>query len=241
MARIALLELAARFGAVDAALTEVRALLEAGPQCDLAVLPECGLTGYLDADGRCDPARFAEPLRGPTFDAASCLARAYDTAIAWPLIERAGDRVFNAFVVVDRAGQLLHHYRKRHPWYPETWATPGDLAMTPFEIAGVRLSLAICFDVHFLADEEGSLLHEIDGLIFPSAWVDEGDVDGRAIVLGYLTSRFGLTIANANWGPGTPRVVGQGSSRVVSPQGEIARAASSEGVCTRLDATLLNL
>ena len=41
------------------------------------------------------------------------------------------------------------------------------------EIAGVKLTIAICYDVHFLAEEAADVLAAADLLVFPSAWVEE--------------------------------------------------------------------
>ncbi|NUP11324.1 MAG: carbon-nitrogen hydrolase family protein [Polyangiaceae bacterium] len=237
MLRVAVIELPARFGDVEAALADVEATLERGPASDLAVLPECSLTGYVDAVGHCDPTSFAEPIDGPTMTKIAALARTYDTAIGAPLIEQAGDAVYNAYVVVGRDGAVLHRYRKRHPWFPERWATPGDVPPSSFELGGVSIAVAICFDVHFLADESADVLSRTDALLFPSAWVDPDRVDLRAEIFDTLAAKFGISIVNANWGPGTPLVRGQGASRVVQHSGEIVQLPMAFGP-QRVDVTL---
>jgi predicted amidohydrolase len=105
--------------------------------------------------------------------------------------------------------------------------------MPVFEIAGARVTLAVCFDVHFLAAEASDLLRSVDVLLFASAWVDEGPEDGRAPILAELARSHGVTVANANWGVGAPLVGGQGGSRFVWPDGTSLRVP--EGA-TRIDA-----
>lgn len=217
------IELPARFGDREGQLALARhKVLERARRggLDLALLPELALTGYLGASrsGAAleTPARFAEPLDGPTTASLATLAREAGCAIAGPLVERDGDALYNSLVVVGRDGALLAHYRKRHPWYPETWATPGALPYPSFSLGGLAVTACICFDVHFVASEAGALLFASDVLLFPSAWVQE--LDRRAELLGELSQRFGLTIVNANWGEGEPRIAGQGGSRVVVPR-----------------------
>ncbi len=235
---VAILELPARFGAMDEAVADVDALLAAGPPTDLAVLPECALTGYVDEEGRCDLRAFAEPIDGPTRARMSLLARRHSTAISFPLVERAGDRLFNANAVIGPDGALLHHHRKRHPWYPEAWATPGDRPFSSFELAGVVLAVAICFDLHFLEEEAAEVLSRSDALLFPSAWVDDGDEDLRGPLFAHLSQRFGVAIVNANWGVGVPRVRGQGASRIVLPAEAHPQMIRARRSPCRLDTTI---
>lgn len=233
--RLAVLELSARFGDPGAATEEARRLL-AGAACDLALLPEASLTGYVSPDGDFDLSRFAEPEASSTqIDALRGLARDAGCAVAGPVIESEGARAYNAFFVLAPNGDVLARYRKRHPWYPETWASPGRSSHSMFEIAGITCTIAICFDVHFLEDEAKTELASSDLLLFPSAWVDDQPADGRAPILERLAERFDIVVANANWGPGTPSIRGQGSSRVVSPSGKTTFAKGGLG---RLDLDL---
>ena len=203
--RVTVLELPARSGAVDAQLRSVEEELERAPPGDLVLLPEAILTGYLP-----DPSPMSEPRGGPTEQRLAALAARFGTCVVGPLIERDGEQVFNA---VTAPG--LFHYRKRNPWYVETWATAGAEAAPVVTVAGLRVTVCICFDIHFLESVEA------DVLLFPSAWVDDEPVDSRDTLLPEVARRFGVTVVNANWGEGSPRVRGQGGSRVVAASGEV--------------------
>ena len=216
--RVAALEVPARWGAPDAQLEWVRGALD-GCAADLIVLPEACLTGYVSPRGDWDPTALAEEIvGGPTTRAVAAIARERSAHVAFPLIERDAGAIYNACVVVAPNGAVIARYRKRHPWYPETWATPGREPFAAIELGGARVVIAICFDVHFLEDEAAEALGGADALVFPSAWFDdEPDVDARGAIFARLVRRFGITIVNANWGPGDVRVPGQGASRVVGP------------------------
>jgi predicted amidohydrolase len=216
---VAALELPHRFGDPVGQLELTDTLLLQARGAQLALLPECALTGYLSEGRDYDLSAFAEPLDGPTCGSLSKLARKHSLALAGPLIEASGEALFNAFVVFDATGALVAHYRKRNPWMPETWATAGELPNPVFEIAGMRITIAICFDVHFLGEDAPQQLAEADVLLFPSAWVDEDPVDARSTLLPELARTFGVGIVNANWGVGTPVIQGQGGSRIVSGAG----------------------
>jgi predicted amidohydrolase len=198
-------------------LGEVEALLARGPEADVVLLPEACITGYVAPDLTCDLRRFAEPVDGETSSRLAALARRHRTHLVGPLIVEDEGRAYNAMAVFDPGGRRVATYRKRHPWYVETWATPGEAPVACFSIREVRFAMAICFDVHFLQAESAAELDEADALLFPSAWVDKDD--SRAELFSRLTQEHGLTVINANWGVGVPRILGQGSSRIVDRSG----------------------
>ncbi len=224
---VAVVESPARWGSPAAALAEVDALL-AGIDATIVLLPEMSLTGYVSPRGEFDLARFAEPLDGPTARGLAALAARHQVHLFGPIVEEDGERRFNTTVGFAPGGARILHYRKRHPWIPETWATPGDLPYPVVEIDGARVTIATCYDVHFLADEAAALLDAADLLLFPSAWVDRHDT--RPEVLRALATEHRIAVANANWGPGVVRLPGQGGSRIVDATGrELAVAAPGAG------------
>jgi predicted amidohydrolase len=236
--KICALEVPAGFGDPDGRLADIRSALEQGEPADLIVVPECALTGYVSRDLRFDLRPFAEPLEGPTLSAYRALAREHKAHFVGPLVEQCLGAFFNSFVVVDPRGELVGHYRKRHPWFPETWATKGTLPYPDLRIAGLRLTLAVCYDIHFLASEARDTCAAADVLLFPSSWVDDGATDLRTGIFRTLVRRFGLTVVNANWGEGEPRVQGQGRSRIVGPGGAV-EAPRLAGQISRVSAEVL--
>ena len=228
--RITALELAATWDDRARVLDEVDARLAAGPPTDLALLPEASLTGYVSPARDFDLTRFAEPSDGPTAERCAAIARARRLHLVAPLVLREGDAVFNAMACFDPRGDVAFVYRKRHPWMPETWATPGPSAPPVVELGGVRMTIANCFDLHFLEDDAARELARADVLLFSSAWVERPD--RRAERLAALARAFDLYVVNANWGPGVVRVPGQGGSCAIGRDGALlARAAP----CERID------
>lgn len=235
MLRIAALELPHRFGMPATQLVALdQCLLGLRGEVDLVVMPETALTGYCSPQGACDPTAWAEPLDGPTMAQCASLARDHGIALLAPLVEDApgplGPRRYNSAVLFDAEGERVGHWRKRHPWHPEKWATPGDLGTPVVSLRGVRLAVAICFDIHFVADDAAEALAAADVLLYPSAWVDDDAHDARGPLLSQLAQTHGLWVVNANWGLGLPRVRGQGGSRIVDPTGrEVVRACATGG------------
>ena len=217
MPRVCALEVPHRFGEVQAQLDWIEAH---APACELLVLPETCLTGYVGPGGDNDLARFAEPRGGPTEELLRALARRSGRAILGPHVERDGGRSYNACVFLEANGDVLARYRKRHPWMPETWATPGESEPPLFAWRGLKLSLAICFDAQFLLEESPAALHTCDALLFPSAWT-EFPPDTRPELLGGIAREFGCAVVNANWGKGKPRLPGQGRSMILDREGNL--------------------
>ena len=224
--QVAALETEHCFGDVDGALARIETLVRALRGVDLVLLSEAALTGYVSAEGDFDLSPFAEPLDGPLASRLAELARGGGVGLAAPLIERDGDHAYNALVLFDRDGARIGHYRKRHPWVPERWATGGDRPTSVVAFEGLSLALAICFDIHFLARESRAALALADALLFPSAWVD-GDhpKDTRGAILPALARRHGIWVVNANWGLSRPRLPGQGESQILDPSGAVIAAA----------------
>ncbi len=212
------LQLPARFDAVTEQLAFAELLLEGGPPTDLVLFPEAALTGYVSPNSEFALSRFAERLDGPTRDALHHLAKRFDCLVVGPLVEREGDACFNTMIGVTPEGETLLHYRKHHPWFPETWATPGPGPSKIVTWRGTKLLTAICFDIHFLEADAAAQLDRAQLLLFPSAWVDD-EGDSRPGLLKGIAQRHRTAILNANWGPGRPRLPGQGGSMFINAVG----------------------
>ncbi len=223
--RLTVLELPATWGEPMRVLDDVAARLSAGPATDLVVLPEAALCGYVSPNGVFDLAPFAEPLDGPTARRCAAIAKARAVHLVAPLVLREAAAIYNAMACFDPHGEVAFVYRKRHPWFPEDWATPGPTAPPLVEIDGLALTIAVCYDVHFLADDAARELAAADLLLFPSAWVEAPD--NRIAHLAKLARAFDLHVANANWAPGIVRVPGQGGSCVVGRDGSVIARATA--------------
>ncbi|HVJ92684.1 MAG TPA: carbon-nitrogen hydrolase family protein [Labilithrix sp.] len=231
--RVAVLELPARWGPPEPALEQVDRLLSEG-RADLAIVPELALTGYVSPRGDFDVSPFAEPIDGPTTRAVTEMACRHDVHLVTPLVLEEGGHLYNAATVIGPNG-LVASYRKRHLWFPETWATPGPSSPSVFSIGSVKITMAICYDGHFLDEEAADALSRSDLLVFTSAWVD--DENSRLPLLASVARRYGISVANANWGPGVVRIAGQGGSCVLDAMGRsVASVVRSPG---RADAVLM--
>lgn len=239
--RVTVLELPARWGDPLGALADVDVELARGPETDLVLLPEASLAGYVSPEGDFDAGIHGEPIDGPTATLARDIARRRRTNLVVPLpLREHGPRISNAMIAFAPDGELLFTYRKRHPWIPERWATPGSTAPPVVPIRDMTVTICICYDVHFVDEDMRDELAAADLLLFPSAWVELSPSDSRDDLLVDLARRHRVAVANANWSPGVVGISGQGGSRVIDPSGrQLVRVAPHRTPAIhRIDATL---
>jgi 5-aminopentanamidase len=217
--RVSVIELPAAWGDPTPALELVDRVLERAPPTDLALLPEMSLSGYVSPAIEFDLTRFAEPIDGPTAVALAGLAKKHRMHLVGPLVLADAGQLFNASVGFDPDGMRFLLYKKRHPWMPETWATPGADAYPLVRVGDLSVTVACCYDLHFLAREAPETLDVADLLLFPSAWVEERD--SRLRRLATIARAHRIQIAAANWGSGVVSVKGQGSSAILDANGRI--------------------
>ena len=115
-------------------------------------LPELFTTGYnLDVMGEA-LYELAEPIPGPTTDAICQKGKEYGMAILGNLVEK--DReiegvLYDTSFLIDSCGKFIGKYRKTH-LYPKEhqYFRAGD-TLPVFEINGVRIGIAICYEHAF--------------------------------------------------------------------------------------------
>lgn len=131
----------------QAILSGLDAASKAGAR--LAVFPECALSGYA-FDSRDEGVEHAETIPGPSTEAVAARCRSLSIFAVFGLLERAGDHLFNACVLVGPDG-LVGSYRKLHlPFMGvDRFADPGDRPLEILEVAGLRLGMHICYDGTF--------------------------------------------------------------------------------------------
>ena len=212
--RLALLQLApgGPLTAPPAALADhLRALAAAG--ADLALLPELLLPGYNQPQ--------AHAAMAPGASAAmAALAREAGIALAFGWAERAGDTVYNAASVIDRAGQTVLHYRKLQLYGPMERASfaPGDDAPKVSTLGGRRIGLQICYDVEFPEHARGLARQGCDLLLVPTA-NPAGFEHVQRLLVPARACENRMTVAYANYAGPDGDVTFGGGSVVVGPDG----------------------
>jgi predicted amidohydrolase len=173
--KIAAVQMDCRFGAVEANLAAVRARLaeaaDAGAR--LVVFPECALTGYGFASRSAAEER-AQTIPGPATAAVAADCARRNVWAAFGLLERAGDRLYNACALVGPAGQLIT-YRKVHlPCLgADRFTDPGDRPFAVHDLGGLRLGVGICFDSSFPETARVLALRGADLVVLPTNWATQ--------------------------------------------------------------------
>ncbi len=218
--RIALLQFAPAFGAVEPNLDTIREAC-AGLRADLLVLPELCTTGYQFRD-RGELAGLAQPADGPATRVLAQVAGACGGHVVAGLAESTGDRIYNSAVLVGPGG-LAGLYRKVHLFDEETRLfDPGDRGFPVFDASGVKVGMMVCFDWLFpeaarsLALAGAQIIAHPANLVLPHCQ--------RAMVTRAVENR--VFTATCNRVGREERVAGRplvftGGSRVVDPGGSI--------------------
>ena len=246
--RVAAIQFASQFAAPEENIAQLAALVREATVggAKIVVLPELSVTGYVAQDlseswhirgrrldtifrGR-DPAQFAQPVPGATTDFFCALAKELRIYLTIPVLERGESTPVNYFNTVCLAapdGCLVAHYRKLNPWPPteQSWATPGDCGLAIYDTEYGRVALAICYDIHTILPRYAP--HHLWCLLFPSAWVDDGDTaDWFHRRLPAMVARHGHYVIGANWSARRPqRWRGHGHSTIIAPDGRVLATA----------------
>jgi predicted amidohydrolase len=136
----------------------------------IVVFPECALSGYCYAS-REEAGAVAEPVPGPSSEKLWAAAKRFDCTAVVGMLEREGDRLFNAAVVVTPQG-IAGTYRKLHlPFLGiDRYVDPGDKPFPVFETLHGKIGVNICYDCSF--PEAGRVL-KLKGtqlLTIPTNW-----------------------------------------------------------------------
>ncbi len=170
--RVAAVQMEPRIGEVDANLKSIldrlREAADAGAK--LIVFPECALTGY-GFDSRDESIPYAEPIPGLSSKEVAAVCTELGVYAVYGLLERDGERLYNATVLVGPEG-VVGTYRKVHlPFLGiDRFVDPGNRPFEVFEIEGVRVGMHICYDGTFPETGRVLTLLGADVLVLPTNW-----------------------------------------------------------------------
>src|SRR5437588_3059609 len=131
---------------LDVCLARLDEAVAAG--AELLVLPECALSGYMFESAE-EALPYAEEIPGPSTEALAAACARTGAHVVCGLLERRGDRLHNAAVLVGPDG-LIGTYRKTHlPFLGvDRFVTPGD-ELPVWETPLGRIGVEICYDLRF--------------------------------------------------------------------------------------------
>jgi predicted amidohydrolase len=185
-------------GAREANLERAARMIEraADERCHVAVLPECLDLGWTWPGAHTG----AQPIPGPASDFLAAAARRVSMYVVAGLTERAGERVYNAAVLISPAGEILLRHRKineldiAHDLYSR-----GDSLAVAATSVGV-IGLAICADnfPESLCLEQALAQMGAQLLLSPCAWAVDAEHDNTLEPYGGLWLGAYTTLTRAH-------------------------------------------
>jgi predicted amidohydrolase len=193
----------------------------------IAVFPECALTGYGFAS-RAEGMKFAEPVGGPNVGqiAAECTRRGIYAVFG--MLERDGDRLFNACVLVGPAG-LVGSYRKVHlPFLGvDRFVDLGDRPFAVHNAGGVKVGMHICYDVSFPEAPRVMTLLGADLLVLPTNWPPHSECAAEHVIpTRAMENVVYMAVSNRVGEEAGFRFIGRSS--IVDPTGRVLAFASPD-------------
>ncbi len=136
----------------------------------LIVFPECSLTGYCFSSLE-EAVPLAETVPGPSTRTIAHACKKLKVWVVVGLIEKAGDRFFNAAVLVGPDG-IAGKYRKLHLPYlgVDRFLTRGDQPYRVYDTPAGRIGMHICYDGTFPEGCRVMALAGADIIAMPTNW-----------------------------------------------------------------------
>jgi predicted amidohydrolase len=145
--------------------------------CRLVVLPECLDLGWTDPSARA----LAEPIPGPRSERLAAAARKHSIYVTAGLVERDGDKLYNAALLISPDGEALIHHRKINELDIglELYSVGDRLGVVDTELG--RLGIAICADNYWDSRAVGHVLCRMGAqvILSPSAWAVPANHDNE--------------------------------------------------------------
>jgi predicted amidohydrolase len=203
--------------------------------CDVLVLPECSLAGWLSPAAK----SLAEPIPGPFTRKLCVRARHYGMAVVLGLEERMDGLIFNSAIFIDEGGRILLRHRKINELEIGRSLYRRGSSIQVAEWKGRTIGLSICAD-SWRPEITDALCLMGAGIIFsPSAWATERGSEATNIA--WITQTYRQRIGSRDLlivapngvgtvteGPWKGRVL-QGNSLVIGKGGVVhARGKSNE-------------
>jgi predicted amidohydrolase len=188
----------------------------------------------------------AEPSPGPLTEHLAAKAREHGIFVhAGSVLEavEGEERAANTSIVFDPAGEIVARYRKIHLFdvdleadtsYRESKTiAPGDEIVT-FDLDGITVGLAICYDLRFPELFRILALKGAQAVILPAAFAMATGRDHWETLIRARAIENGIyMIAPAQWGIHPPGLWCYGRSMIVDPWGNVThRASDVTGVIT---------
>jgi omega-amidase len=200
----------------------VRMLYSATP--DIIILPELWCCGYLE-----DYSGIKQEI---ALEAMTRFSRLTKSLVIGSVPWQVENRTYNRAFAIHN-GQIIAYYDKIHPFKPfgeDKVFTPGT-HLSIFRFKGVRIGLAICYDLRFTELIRQYAINGADLIISPSAWGKPRLHQWRTVTGSQASINQVYLVAVNRTGKGVFNESFAGHSIIVDPWGDvIVEAGESEGI-----------
>ena len=145
----------------------------AANRAELIAFPECSLTGYI-FNSREEAQPFAETVPGPATERIAALCKEFRVYVVFGLLERDGDRLFNAAAFVGPEG-VIGRYRKNHlPFLGiDRFVDSGNEPFRVYQTPVGNIGMFICYDIVFTERSQVITLIGAVKLVLPTNFPQE--------------------------------------------------------------------
>jgi len=195
---------------------------------DLIVFPECSLSGYIFSS-RQEALPFAETIPGPSTEKLASLCQELKVYVIFGLLEKDGDKLFNAAVFLGPSG-LIGKYRKNHlPFLGvDRFVDIGNEPFRVYQTPIGNIGLQICYDVVFPESSRVMTLLGADVLVLPANFPQRRVEKVITYVVGARAVENKVHVVSANRIGSERGYSFAGLSRIVDDSGDILGLASPD-------------
>jgi 5-aminopentanamidase len=136
----------------------------------LIVFPECALTGYC-FNSLEEAIPVTELIPGPSTDRLCVECRELGVYVVMGMLERDGDKFYNAAVLIGPQGIIGKHRKLHLPYLGiDRFLNHGNLPLTVYETEIGKIGLGICYDGYFPEHARVLAIQGADMILLPTNW-----------------------------------------------------------------------
>jgi len=206
-------------------ILETRAAAKKG--ANLVVFPECALSGYVFSS-REEAIPFMESIPGISTERLTACCRELSVYVIYGLLEKAGDKYYNAAVMIGPKG-LIGKYRKTHlPFLGiDRFIDAGNEPLQVYKTPIGNIGIHICYDCTFPENARIMALLGADIIALSTNWPEGREIMANHVVITRAyENRVHFVAADRVGNERGARFLGH--SKIVSASGDTLAEASGD-------------